>query len=437
MSHSISRRHLLAGASAWGLASLTSSAHATPGWPPQARPRSKATRALPPPRKLVLMVAAGGWDTTYVLDPKPGLSTIDAPSGTIREIGGLPIFIDPSRPTPTRFFEKHAQRCQIVNGIQTQSIVHSDCSKRLLTGTSSEANPDIGAIAAFEHGREMAAPYFVLGQTAYSGPYAAISTRAGTANQLGALLNPLAGFPVGDPGDPQLPFLPDSVESSLIRSYVQAGVARERAVRGQVGHNKRRLDDFADAVWRGEAVAEIGAVGKLDFTRDLMVQADLALEGLETGLCHAVQIELGGWDTHTGNAGQTQLNEAFYAGLEYLIDELSARPGETAGSRMIDETVVVALSEMGRTPKLNDAAGKDHWPVTSAIVIGAGVDGGRTVGGSSDRLGAIGVDLATGAVVEGGTQLAGANLAAGLLALVGVDPGRYLPQAEPLHALRA
>ncbi|TPV94642.1 MAG: DUF1501 domain-containing protein [Myxococcales bacterium FL481] len=403
----------------------------------RARASASPHRLAAPPRKLILMVAAGGWDTTYVLDPKPGLTTVDGPGGTIREIGGLTVFVDPSRPAPTRFFEKHAASCHLVNGIQTQSIVHADCSKRLLTGTPSDANPDIGAIAAYEHGRHLAAPYFVLGQTAYTGPYASVSTRAGTANQLGALVHPLLGLPVGDPQAPQLPFVADSVEAQLIRDYRQASTARALAQRGQTGRNQRRLQDFEDAAWRGEAVAEIGAVGDIDFSRDLMVQVELALDGLQSGLCHAVQLELGGWDTHANNASQAALNEVFFTGLERLVDELAARPGDTPGARMLDETVVVALSEMGRTPKLNTNAGKDHWPVTSALVIGAGVAGGRVSGETDDRLGAMGIDFTTGATLAGGPQLTGANFAAGVLRLAGVDFTRHLPVTTPLAALAA
>ncbi|MEE9386142.1 MAG: DUF1501 domain-containing protein [Nannocystaceae bacterium] len=420
--HKLSRRNLILGGSA-----LLGTALA------DARPTRAASGA--PPRKLILMVASGGWDPTYVLDPKPGLSTIDGPSGEIRRFDDIPVFTDASRPAPTAFFEAHASRCQVINGVQTQSIVHADCLKRVLTGTPSDASPDIGAITAFTHARELAAPYLVLGQTSYTGPLASIAARAGTANQIGGLLNPYAGLPAGSFEQPTYPFMPDVTEESLIREYVTARTARETAIRGQLGHNKRRLEDFSDSLWRGDALKNVGTLGELDFTRDLMVQARLALEGLETGLCYAVQIELGGWDTHANNAAQTNLNERLYAGLKYLVDELAARPGENAGSKMIDETVVVVLSEMGRTPKLNAAAGKDHWPVTSAIVLGSGVAGGRVVGASSDELGAVGVDLETGSSLPGGTQLAYGNLAAGILSLVGVDPATFLPNSEPLHAL--
>jgi uncharacterized protein (DUF1501 family) len=113
-----------------------------------------------------------------------------------------------------------------------------------------------------------------------------------------------------------------------------------------------------------------------------------------------------------------------------LAQELETR-------KLFDNTVVFVLSEMGRTPKLNQSAGKDHWPVTSALVFGAGVAGGRVIGATDNQLGAQSMNLTTGAVDASGKQLQTGNLVAGVLALAGVDPSSYFPSVEPLHAIRA
>src|SRR5262249_20112646 len=64
-----------------------------------------------------------------------------------------------------------------------------------------------------------------------------------------------------------------------------------------------------------------------------------------------------------------------------LLDDLQARG-------MLDDTLVVVLSEMGRTPKVNGRAGRDHWVGTyPAIFAGAGVKAGA-VYGRSDQTGA-------------------------------------------------
>ncbi|MSQ94822.1 MAG: DUF1501 domain-containing protein [Gemmataceae bacterium] len=67
--------------------------------------------------------------------------------------------------------------------------------------------------------------------------------------------------------------------------------------------------------------------------------------------------------------------------LATLVDDLHQRG-------MLDETLVLAMGEFGRTPRLNANGGRDHWPGCWSIVMaGGGVRGGQVVG-TSDRLGA-------------------------------------------------
>ena len=52
-----------------------------------------------------------------------------------------------------------------------------------------------------------------------------------------------------------------------------------------------------------------------------------------------------------------------------------------------DKIMLVCCGEMGRTPKLNERGGRDHWPRLAPLMIyGGGIDGGRVIG-KSDRLG--------------------------------------------------
>jgi hypothetical protein len=93
--------------------------------------------------------------------------------------------------------------------------------------------------------------------------------------------------------------------------------------------------------------------------------------------------QLANWDSHENNFGRLKndllppADQAFSA----LIEDLEARG-------LLASTLVVALAEFGRTPQINKAAGRDHWPDCFSIVLaGGGVEGGR-VDGSSDRIGA-------------------------------------------------
>lgn len=416
------RKWIMGGAAALGGASL---------WGTRSPARADV---VGPKRNLLLVVASGGWDTTYALDPKPGLTTIDAPAGSIRSFGNLDIYVDATRPAVDEFFEAYGDVTAVVRGLQTQSIVHSDCAKRVLTGTASDQNPDIGAITAYELGRDLPAPYLVLGQTSYTGSLASIAARAGTANQLGTLLGGDFRYPT-DAG--LAPFEPDVSEVSLIRDYVRRRAEDDQSLRGLAGENARRMQDFVDSIDRGDRLAELADFGDFEYTRDLVVQSGLALDAIEQDLSWAVQMEFGDWDTHSGNAMQGDLHQQLYTGLKLLLDDLAARPGRNPGNRMLDETVVAVVSEMGRTPKLNENVGKDHWPVTSAMVIGAGVSGGETFGATNDLLEAQSVDMLTGQVSGNGKQLQYGNFAAGLLNLVGVDSATHLPNSEAFHAICA
>jgi uncharacterized protein (DUF1501 family) len=56
---------------------------------------------------------------------------------------------------------------------------------------------------------------------------------------------------------------------------------------------------------------------------------------------------------------------------------------DLAQTGMLDNTLVLAMGEFGRTPKINPAGGRDHWPNCWPMVIaGGGVQGGRVVGES-------------------------------------------------------
>ncbi len=415
------RRTFLAGAGA-GLSALALSRLSAPA--------TAATRASA--RNLVLVVARGGWDVTYALDPKPGLSSIDAPDGEIQDFSGLPILTHDSRPGVTAFFEAHAQRCALVQGVAVRSVSHLGCAARMLTGTSAETSPDLGAITAAELGQDSPVPYLVLGRTSFTGPYAALATRAGTTNQLHSLLDP--NSVVWFATQPSK-WTPSDNQDWMIREYVKLRANRQQGAR-ELPETRARIDDFLASLERGEALKGNSALGSFNFNRDLGPQAEVTVAALEQGLSRAVQIEFGDFDTHTNNATQSQLHEDFFTGLKAFIDELSSRPG-VAGGTLLDETVVAVVSEMGRTPKLNGEGGKDHWPVTSAMVLGGGVSGGRVLGGTDDTLDALPTDLDTGVVQGDGSPIDYSSFSAGILELIGVDASAHLPNAEPLHALGA
>ncbi len=97
----------------------------------------------------------------------------------------------------------------------------------------------------------------------------------------------------------------------------------------------------------------------------------------------------GGWDTHGNNFNclQQHLLPEFDRGFSALIEDLVQRG-------LLDQTLLLVTSEMGRTPKIGDirsdrtdGAGRDHWThCMSVLMAGGGIRGGQ-VYGSSDRRG--------------------------------------------------
>lgn len=90
-----------------------------------------------------------------------------------------------------------------------------------------------------------------------------------------------------------------------------------------------------------------------------------------------VEVSLGGWDTHTANFVRVpELCETLDKGLSTLLADLNARG-------LLKETLVVLMSEFGRTPTINQNVGRDHYPkVFSGIMAGGGIQGGMTYGKS-------------------------------------------------------
>jgi hypothetical protein len=71
----------------------------------------------------------------------------------------------------------------------------------------------------------------------------------------------------------------------------------------------------------------------------------------------------------------------FDKGMSNLIKDLASMPGEDPGKTLLDETLIVATSEFGRTPAMNPVKGRDHYRfVYSQFFAGGGVKGGRAIG---------------------------------------------------------
>jgi hypothetical protein len=84
------------------------------------------------------------------------------------------------------------------------------------------------------------------------------------------------------------------------------------------------------------------------------------------------------WDTHSKNFEQLKT-----VNLPYLDQTYAALLTDLDDRGLLDETLVVMMSDMGRTPRVNGSAGRDHWTYCYSVVFaGAGIKGGTIVGAS-------------------------------------------------------
>jgi uncharacterized protein (DUF1501 family) len=106
----------------------------------------------------------------------------------------------------------------------------------------------------------------------------------------------------------------------------------------------------------------------------------LARRLVEAGV-RCVTLSYGRWDSHGDNFNLvrdhgTKLDQGFTA----LVEDLDLRG-------MLKDVTVIAWGEFGRTPRINNGAGRDHWPqVSCALMAGGGMRTGQAIG-STNRLG--------------------------------------------------
>ena len=216
-----------------------------------------------------------------------------------------------------------------------------------------------------------------------------------------------AGFlgPRHDPWQLKLdPNKPDAKDDSLAlpEGLDPARLHRRRHLLGQTAPIAPG-DAFADQQDSALAMLCNGRVGRaLDLEREDPRLVDrygqhlfgrsllMARRLVEAGV-PIVQASMGivqTWDTHVANFPRLKnsLLPALDRAVSTLLDDLQARG-------LLDETLVVMLSEFGRTPKISELTpgavpGRDHWPkVFPAVFAGAGVVGGQVIG-KSDKIGA-------------------------------------------------
>jgi len=123
--------------------------------------------------------------------------------------------------------------------------------------------------------------------------------------------------------------------------------------------------------------------GATQFGQCCLMARRLAEAGVPMINVHYCRTPEGSWDTHSRHFSQMKnsLCPTFDQAFSALVTDLDERG-------LLEQTLVLATAEFGRTPKVNKNGGRDHWPwVYSVALAGGGVAGG-VVHGASDKLAA-------------------------------------------------
>ena len=376
----------------------------------------------------------GGWDTTRAFapefdNPDVVMETYAGPAtaGNIR-------YVDcEQRPSVRSFFERWHERTLVVNGLVVPSVNHRICLQLAMTGSNVESAADWPTLIASARADAFGLPHVVAGGQPIPGLLGANLVRVGSNGQIDSLLS-------GQIFDHSA--LPVSGYSTDTEAIIEAAVRREAAARAQAGlytREKRLKDAYVSALARSATMRELRDNVAWGTDGTFESQVDLAVDLLSQGLSRCVTIahESQDWDSHEANEGkQDNLFESLFSGLNYLMDELTSTPGAIAET-VAEETVVVVMSEMGRTPQENSVKGKDHWAHTSSMLIGPGITGDRVVGGFDELFYGYKLDLASGEIDEDGAELNPNVWGATLMQLADIDPASVLTEGEPMMGIFA
>lgn len=346
------------------------------------------------------------------------LDTFDMKPDAPAEVRG------PFRPIPTRSSEfqiseilpRHAEiadKFSLVRSCHhTGAAVHDAGWQMMQTGrqfTGGVDSPHAGSVMSFLKGRRTDLPPFVvLPETMGRGGGNLPNGQAG--GFLGKGHDPFALM--ADPSQPNFK-VPDLLPPQTIG---EVRMQRRRRLRDLVDstvrdfestENAQLLDSNFEAAWRlmtstqardafdlskePQAVRDrygMNRFGQCCLLSRRLIEAGVRFVTINTFLTVFDEIT---WDIHgskpfTSIEGMRDIVAPMYdQGYSALIEDLAQRG-------MLDSTMVCNFAEFGRTPKVNPAGGRDHWPQCFTIYFaGGGVRGGRVVG-ASDPVGGVPAD---------------------------------------------
>lgn len=399
--------------------------------------------------------AGGGWDPTCFCDPKGGVQD-DKKSVNqsytpeqIKQIGNFRyaplnwISDDKEVFSVQRFFEAHHQRLCVINGVDTTTNNHDTGTRVTWSGSTTDGQPALGAVAAGAATQGNALPMAFLSNGGYDATGGLVPlTRSGSLDSL----RRLAYVNRIDPNKDDSDLYHSADTSSRIAQAQAARLAAYRdaerlptvrrsmdnlltARQGNLGlaalaeqFKKLTLVKFGDGYPGVEDLQGIGGIGDLE---DRCQEAQLALTAFQAGVAVAANLSIGGFDTH-GDHDNNQTRQMIK--LLRLVDFIYKEADRLGLGGNI---YLVIGSDFGRTPSYNQGNGKDHWNITSMLASGPNIPGNRLVGSTDAGFRAIKVDPATLQPKEDGIRIEPKHVHKALRKVAGLA-GSTVEQQFPL-----
>ena len=325
----------------------------------------------------VVFNASGGWDTTYLMDPK-GVEGINRlyQEGDILTVGNhriAPIAKHIEQGMSNEdFFARYGPELRVLNGLDLSVNNHTPCARYMATGKlDSLAYPTFPALVAACHGAEAPLAFLTFGNYSATGNLVPMS-RVPYLQSLKLLAR--ADSVEGSDHPYQDTYVSDRIERTLEQQF-EARVSDARLPRVE------RSQSMLYAAQANSKALErvVPFIPKEQSKERLGQQNDIALAAFKAGVCISANLSIGQFDSHNNNdVDQMKLIPEFLAGINDLL-----RKAEDLQIR--DKLVVIIQSEMGRTPNYNNGNGKDHWSIGSIMFLGPGISGNRVIGATDEK----------------------------------------------------
>lgn len=383
---------------------------------------AEAQEAEPYTGPLYIFVgASGGWDPTSFCDPKGFLTENEEnpmnrgyAAADIAFAGNIPYapFMNAGG-SYGRFAEQHYQKMLVINGIDTQTNGHDSGRRHAASGKLSEGFPAFGALLAAHYGQGLPMGFITNGF--YDDTAGTTSrTRVNNLNAFQRIARPNAI----NPNDPTRGYHTDETFQRIVEAQQSRALAMKEQMK--LPKAQRALGTLHMARGADNVLGRLLEELPDNRSNGLAGQAQLAIAAYKAGATVSATLSTGGFDTH-GNHDNGHLPS-----LDRLWDGVAAIWEEAERQEIADRVVVVVGSDFGRTPGYNGNNGKDHWSVTSMVLMGPGIQGNRVIGATTQRHGLMGVDPATLAASESANlRIQPGHIHWALRKLSGLDKTRF------------